>query len=635
MPNPNYGRPVMGGLPGGNDLTSDRDSFRIQAYYELRFDDFMDESSWLTKLLGTFTLTGLRDENSFYDKEAYSRDGLDQATVSRALGGGDLNGIIWPTWGRMGQQFALPVTNDMDFLNINSINDLAGAGIQGVSHGLQRALNTPQASADFWGWDSANNQFVEFTSQYYNLWDNDNGETAFFAGKGRTDIESDVFVGQSRLWDGTVVLMGTWRKDATGSTSVGAPTVPGKTQVEDVRDPAYLAGPARPTLDTEKETTSWSIMVHTPEFIREKLPGGLNLSLYKSKADNFQPSSGRVNVYNEPIDPITGATEEWGFIVEALDGKLSARVNWFETGLLNNSYDIGGISPYAGILQNMVVQTGNPANIAQGITVADSQAAVALVPQGTQDVSGFVPDWSTLTATTNRNSGDNGTRDFTAEGMEIEIAYNPIPEWTMLLTVARQETVTDNTYPALGRLVEEFVIPQWINGSYAQRFFINTDATETLAELAQRAIVDPYTRGSLQDGNPSKEQAEWRWAFNTSYNFGSDSEIIPSWLGDFTIGGGVRWEDKVGIGFATTTNQLGDVVEDVNSPYWSDTKLFVDLFVRMHYKLKNDRAFTFQLNIKDLTDNNDLKAFRATPDGRELYRILEGRLFSASATFEF
>jgi hypothetical protein len=374
-------------------------------------------------------------------------------------------------------------------------------------------------------------------------------------------------------------------------------------------------------------------MVHTPEFIREKLPGGLNLSLYKSKADNFQPSSGRVNVYNEPIDPITGATEEWGFIVEALDGKLSARVNWFETGLLNNSFDIGGISASESVLLNLAQQLDNPDNVSQGFTSADSIAH--LPPQGVQDVNGFVPDWANAEATTNRNSGDNGTQDFTAEGMEIEIAYNPIPEWTLLFTAARQETVTDNSYPVLGDYVNTFVIPQWVNSNFAQNFFINEDSTETLAQYAQRAIVDPYTRGSLQDGNPSKEQAEWRWAFNTSYNFGSDSEIIPSWLGDFTIGGGVRWEDKVGIGFATTTNQLGDVVEDVNSPYWSDTKLFVDLFVRMHYKLKNDRAFTFQLNIKDLTDNNDLKAFRATPDGRELYRILEGRLFSASATFEF
>lgn len=183
--------------------------------------------------------------------------------------------------------------------------------------------------------------------------------------------------------------------------------------------------------------------------------------------------------------------------------------------------------------------------------------------------------------------------------------------------------------------MNEFVIPQWINGSYAQNFFIDQNATQTLAEFAQINIVDPYTRGVLQDGSPSKEQAEWRWAFNTSYNFGADSEIIPGWLGDLTVGGGIRWEDKVGIGFATTTNALGDVVEDVNSPYWSDTKLFVDLFVRMHYKLKDDRAFIFQLNVKDLTDNNDLKAFRATPDGREIYRILEGRLISASATFEF
>ena len=50
---------------------------------------------------------------------------------------------------------------------------------------------------------------------------------------------------------------------------------------------------------------------------------------------------------------------------------------------------------------------------------------------------------------------------------------------------------------------------------------------------------------------------------------------------------------------------------------------------------QDNRAFTFQINVKDLTNNDDLKAYVANPDGSQLYRILEGRLFTASATFEF
>jgi len=628
IPNPNFGRPVMGGLSGGNDRLDERDSFRIQAYADIRFDDFMDEDSWVTKLLGRLTVTGLIDEQSYFLQQAFSRDNTDFFRLVEVVGGGDRSLFSWANQ-RTGQQWALPVGNDINFLNINSLDDLRGVNIGAVPFGAQNVR--PASQSTFNAWSVAQGQFVEFDTPTYTLQDGNNFPAAFSASKSLTEVESQVLVGQHYIWDGTIVLTGTWRNDVQKSAGVGAPTFPGRTQVDNIFDPNYVRGPVNPTEDADEDTTSWSVMVHTPDFIAEKLP--FSLSVYASEADNFQPSGGRVNVFNEQIAPVTGATEEMGFIIEGLDGKLSARVNFYETGVLNNSFDVGGISPYAGILTNLVRQVGNPDNIAQGFTVADAQAVVA--PQGVQDVSGWVPDWNNLTAVTNRNSADNGTQDFTAEGMEIEIAYNPTPNWTMLFTAGQQETVTSNSYPALGRLVEEFVIPTWINTTFAQNFFINVDSTETLAQNAQRVIIDPYNRGRLQDGNPSKEQAEWRWAFNTSYNFGSFEDGILRYVGDLTVGGGIRWEDKIGIGFAPGVNELGDVIEDINQPFFSDTSMFVDLFARMRWDLEKDRAFTLQVNIKDVFDNNDLHAFRATPDGRELYRFFEGRLINLSGTFEF
>jgi hypothetical protein len=41
------------------------------------------------------------------------------------------------------------------------------------------------------------------------------------------------------------------------------------------------------------------------------------------------------------------------------------------------------------------------------------------------------------------------------------------------------------------------------------------------------------------------------------------------------------------------------------------------------------------LNVKDLTDHDELVPFYANPDGSRFYRILEGRLFVLSATLEF
>jgi hypothetical protein len=637
IPNPNFGRPVMGGSSGGNLITNNRDAFRIQAYGELRFDDFMNEDSWVTTLLGRLTLTGLVDESSTFNQQAYGRgDRIDQGTVARAIGGGSITGYVWPAE-RSGQQFALPVSNDTNFLAINSINDLAGVGIQGVSHGRARSNLQGNLFRTYTGWDQHNATFTTFDSEVRTIWDGLNSyPAAFSVSKRLTEVESQVLVGQSYLWDDTIVLTGSWRSDTSSTAGVGAATVVGRPDVDNSIEPGFVRGPQSSDLvqTYDDETTSWGAVVHTPDFIAEKLPNGLNLSFHYSESQNFVPSGSNVNIYNELVPALSGETEEMGFTIGALDGKLQARFNWFDTSSANNRFENAAITASTGILQNLAFQLDNPLNIAQGFTAADAQAV--LPPQGVIDVSGFIVDWNNPNgASTNRNPSDTGTRDFTAEGMEIEIAYNPTPEWTILISVGQQETVTSNTYPVMLDYMNTFVIPQWVNSSFAQNFFINDQGSQTLAQLAQEAIVDNVVRGALQDGNPSIEQSEWRWNLNTSYNFGTFESGILKYVGDLTVGGGVRWQDKVGIGFAVARNDLGDFAQDVNQPFFGDSNMFVDVFARSRWALRDNRAFTLQLNVKDLMNTDGLQAYVANPDGSELYRIFEGRLISASATLEF
>lgn len=630
--NPSFGRPVMGGLSGGNLSVDDRNSKRATGFVELRAEDFI-KKAWLAKLLGKLTVTGLIEQSSAYSEGSFSRDQLDLRTLAGAFSGGVINGTgINQADARAGMLFALPVGTDKNFLTIGSLGDLAGANIGGVSFGPQR--DRPPGGT-FVGWDSVSKSFKTVTSPAFTLRDNSGFPASFSSSKSVTEVDSQVFVAQHYLWDKALVLTGTWRKDKQASGGVGAPqNYVGVPAVENVFDPAYLAGVPRPlTVDAEEETKSWSIVVHTPDFLAKHLPAGWDFSVYKSKADNFRPSGGRVNVFNEQIAPLTGATEEQGFMVSALDGKVHGRFNWYKTGVLNNSFDKGGVSASEGILLGLVRQLRNPANVAQGFTAADVQRV--LPPQGVIDVNGFIPDYANAQATTNRNSADNDTQDFTSKGLEFEIAYNPTSSWTLLLSVSKQKTVTSNTYPVLQRYVNDFVLPTWVNSSFAQHYVINEISGQTLAQLAQTSIVDPVLQAITEDGNPAKEERQWRWNFNTSYGFGKHSSIIPKYFGNLTVGGGVRWEDKMNIGFGVAKNALGNMSFDRSQPFYTPAQTFVDVFARMEYPLANKRNFTVQLNVKDLTNHNDLVPFYANPDGSKFYRILEGRLFVLSATLEF
>jgi len=628
IPNPLFGRPVMGGGSGGNRIYNDRDATRLQGFAELRFDDFMDEESWITKALGKFTLTGLLDQSTHYNQTLYSARADPIETIDLA---NNLTGHHGVTQ-RSGQQFALPVGNDMNFLTINSIGDLAGANIGGVPHGRARSnMSNAPISANFTGWNPTTQKFVNFDTVINTIFQPNSWPAASHANKRVTTVDSEVFIGQHSIWDNTVVLTGTWRSDKAASTGIGVGFA--RPDIRDTLDPVYVAGPQGPHAETANdETTSYSIMVHTPPFLRDRLP--FELSVYKSAADNFTPTGGNVTIFNDTVGATAGVTEEQGFIIEGLDGKLSARFNWFKSAVVNNRYENGAINASESILLGLARELNNPLNVAQGFTVAQVQAA--LPPAGVIAVNGFQVDWNNAdAATTNRNSSDTGTQDFSAKGMEVEIAYNPIPEWTLLFTAGQQETIASNTWPEMQRYVAEHVLPNWVNSSFAQNYYIDAGATQTLADRARTSIVEVVARAVLLDGSPAKEQAEWRFAFNTSYNFGSKSELIPKWFGDLTVGGGVRWQDETGIGFEVGTNSLGDLALDINKPFYAPSIMHVDVFARMAYKLKHDRGFNFQVNIKDLTNHDGLIPFVANPDGSLLYRIQEGRLISASATFEF
>ncbi len=635
IPNPTFGRPVVGGTSGGNRIHTTRRSTRLQGYGELRFNDFMDEDSWLTKALGKFTLTGLLDESSMYNETLYSARGdpNDAASLAHNIGGGDLQGFVWPAM-RSGQYFALPVANDTNFLNINSLSDLAGVGIGGISHGRARSNMNGRIVATVTGFDKNNDVFNTFDTRVATIFEDANSfPAASHANKRITEIDSEVFIAQHSIWDSTVILTGTWRSDKARSTGIGTSNLPApRREIRTTLDPTYMAGPQGPHAETANdETTSYSIMVHTPPFLRDRLP--FELSVYKSEADNFTPTGGNVTVFNDTVGATAGVTEETGFIIEGLDGKLSARFNWFESAVVNRRFENGAVSGSAGFLVNLAQQLDNPDNVAQGFTVADVQAAMP--PQGVIDVSGFVVDWSNPEAATQaRNSYDTGTQDFAASGMEVEIAYNPIPAWTLLFTAGQQETVASNTFPEVQRYVREHVLPKWVNSSFAQNYFINDTSSQTLAEAATVTFVENSRNAALQDGNPAKEQSEWRFAFNTSYNFGN-SEMIPKFFGDLTVGGGLRWQGETGIGFAVEKNEFGNMAQNVNKPFTAPSLTHVDLFARMSYKLKNDRSFDLQVNIKDATNHDGLIPFVANPDGGLLYRISEGRLISVSATLNF
>jgi len=630
IPNPGFGQPTMGGLWGGNKANNKRIDYRATGFAELRAEDFFGDNK-TSEIIGRLKLTGVLERREASGVQYYARDQINASAAAAATAGGNLTDPTTAYIYRVGATYTLPVAGNVDFLNATTLADVANANIGAVPFGDSRT-RVPAYMTDIRTWDLVNQKFTSFASPSYTLDDDDAFPASFSSSKRDTNIDSQVLVGQYFFWDDTLVLTGSWRNDQSETAGVGAPGSAIHPRADNNFDPAFVRGPVDLQENANEDTTSYSAMLHTPKFIKDYLPWGSEVSIYYSEAENFQPTGGNVTVLNDPIPPVTGTTEESGFIVSTLNGKLSGRFNWYTTSIENQRFDVGGVSANEGILLNLVRQLGNTDNIAQGFTRADVERV--LPPQGVIDVNQWVPNWDTLNPTTNRNSADSGTQDFTSEGFEFEITYNPFPKWTNLLSIGKQQTTTANTYPVLQQYVNDFVIPTWVNSTFAQNYVMNADSSQTLAEVAQTNIVDPVRQGALQDGNPQIEQRLYRVNYNTSYNLGTDS-FMPDWLGNVTVGGAIRWQDKAGIGFGVSQNEQGNYVQDLDKPIYAGDIFALDLFWRSTWMLQNEQSISVQLNVTDATASDDLIPVYGNPDGSKVYRFSQGTLFQLTGTYNF
>ncbi len=77
--------------------------------------------------------------------------------------------------------------------------------------------------------------------------------------------------------------------------------------------------------------------------------------------------------------------------------------------------------------------------------------------------------------------------------------------------------------------------------------------------------------------------------------------ILGTVLDGWSIGGALRWQDKLGIGYPTTRNPDGSVTLDIAHPYYAPAEANVDGWVSYGRKLWKDRVdWKVQLNVRNL-----------------------------------
>lgn len=413
------------------------------------------------------------------------------------------------------------------------------------------------------------------------------------------------------------------------------------------------------------------------------------VSVFYNESENFNPRDGVfVDFYGNRLGTPGGEGKDYGFSFGLWNNELTARVTWFENSNINDISGRGNaaIDRTARIDSQLMfgwaemiarMELGQQAvftddEAATGVQTDPYELIDSLDPAITsriEQITGLPYDYFET-----RGGNIAATENNTAEGIEIGVTWNPSPGWTFRGNLSKQETSFSEVAPEVDAWLEER-LPIWLAatspltdnslnewaipggvggedrqvsltnfwGAYGYNFFgqgggIRLEdpnnngwvSTQAYYEIVTEGLINSY---KAQQGSPVDTQRKWRANFIGRYSF--QEGILK---GSF-IGGGVRWEDKVAIGYLGIDSDGDGSLDtpDTGRPIWDDENFYFDVWAGYRTKVLDGRAdLLVQLNIRNLTESGDLRPVGADFAGNlHTWRIVDPREIFLTTTLRF
>jgi hypothetical protein len=403
---------------------------------------------------------------------------------------------------------------------------------------------------------------------------------------------------QAYLWDDRIVGLYGIRKDTNDAAFATAANGNGSSTTG--------AGPYGPTTTFTQNTQSYGVVVHPLKW----------LSLHYNHSENFVPNAGSVDLLGNTTPSPTGVSEDYGFSVNVLDDKLTAKVNWFKitaagAPAANANFPLAQWTiPYLELtfMPDLARQAGITYKplIAPGLITGDPRLANAY------------------------------TSDNISKGLELEVTYNVTKNWRFTGSISKQEAMQSNIASGLTAFIENRLaywqsIPALWSGPY-----VGQNVGWGVGRTGQQQWLNDnnpyYIAYKSVDGQPSTQLAKWHASGLTNYTF------IDGPMKGFWIGGGARYIDKQVIGNPNIYDSSGTAIAlDLAHPYYANSYISFDAWVGYKMKVYHDHYWlSFQLNGRDLEQSGGFRPIVANPDGSHaVYRIVQPRTFYLTTALEF
>ena len=614
-PNPNFGRPFMASNGTRSTTGENRSSDRLTAFLELDFARQTERLQWL----GRHNFTGFANRFT-YDEQNFS--GTNRTDLGWVL---QARAAVNPVTARDDINSEDGTVRTVVYLGPSLANatTAAGANLQGI----QTELNP--ANVTGWAWDPTSRTFVTRPVEVSRIINDDVFYNQSSGGSlVRQVISSQSAVHQARWLKGEwIVSTLGWRKDEVKSYRKNADNdVRNQYNFIDRASPNFRL-PSIPGSVFEQAIWSHGIVVHRPPFL--KIFRSVDFSVFYSKSENFQPADARISIFGQPIEPPGGTTNDRGFTLGFLGGKISTRFNWFETASARAT------DTYPGFLietDARIMRYNTPAALAAAGYKGPPQFLKTLVnwQEFSGPPTGSAPSGVNVTYATPGNVRD--TTSTASKGFEFEGIYNPTTQWRMAFNVSQQQASQADIAPATQEYLK-LRLAEWTTDKAAN--LISDESGQPVRIRVYDTLINALNGKLARSGQKVSELREWRANFVGNYTFARDSR-----LRGWSLGSGLRWQDKVGIGYPIIASTIaGKVVNvpDLQRPYYGPAEFAVDGWVGYTRKIWQNRInWRLQLNVRNLLDDDTLIPAAAQPDGSiASWFAPQGRTFMLRSTFEF
>lgn len=621
IPNPNFGRPFISTQDAFRDQLNrtEREAMQLTAFFR---HDFARSRSAFARWLGRHTVSALAFQT---DIERFNR--TYRSTWDPA---GQLNPVtsIGAAPGTFASQVNAWFYLGGSMLGANTVDDIR---LQAISTGRPQYGQTYTLRV----FDPGTRNFVTGTSTPLRV--------LARAVDQREELRSTAFALQSHWLKDHIVTVVGWREDRDEAfTSITPPLLP-----NGGLDESRIT--YQPAVTQSKQSWTKSVVARLPL----KLPGETEVRAFWNDSGNFNPVGQRRNIWNEELGSPSAETREIGVSLATFRGKFDLRVNRYRTRIESDA--VGGVgNPYSyisGLITRMLGARDlglNPAefgyvhpsfrtfsDVALGIYETIPARLKANIGTSSNFNPRFTGSGPTLQWNPDVITNLASVSDTESTGTEFEAIVNPTSSWRISLSVAKNEAVKSSVASQELAFANAWRqnLETMYNGALLQG--ARNPPTENTPFWPQYSTehLGPIRTAAALSGTATPEIRKWRANVVTRYEF------RQGFLRGVNIGGALRWQDRVAIGYPFVTNAAGESVADITRPYWGPSDTQVDLRLGYTRKLKVRGApvtWSINLNLRNLNAKDELIPIAANADGTwGTFRIPPERTWNVTNSLAF